>query len=368
MMLTPLIGMKNEYLQRGSYNLFYVDYAVLVPSPCYPASVNNAPHVGECIAQLIERILETGQSDIHLIGFSLGAQVSNYVANKLKPDFIIPRISGLDPALPLFAHVGIDSKLDATDADFVDVIHTNALVQGKIERCGHVDFYLNGGVYQPGCTGFIINPFACSHHRAPLYFMESIQSEIGFWGWRCQSYLYYLLSLCPPIFDMQTMAGEDCRSSSRGMYFIKTSDISPYAIGRLSEEIISITEKQQTLPMILSKVKNADPFQQEIDSFGKLEGNFNNLQYSTANQDMDEFPYFNHRGSNKITHAFIEKLRNNHQNEADILKQIDKPNLIKKRVTSRRKKPSIRTNSKTSERKFYSEDSVVEKFMDEMLN
>lgn len=55
----------------------------------------SAPHVGECIAQLIERILETGQNDIHLIGFSLGAQVSNYVANKLKPDFIIPRISGL---------------------------------------------------------------------------------------------------------------------------------------------------------------------------------------------------------------------------------------------------------------------------------
>lgn len=167
---------------------------------------------------------------------------------------------------------------------------------------------------------------------------------------------------------MQTVAGEDCRSSSRGMYFIKTSDISPYAIGRLSEEIISITEKLQTLPMILNKVKNSDPFQKEIDSFGKLEGNFNNLQYSNANQDMDEFPYFNHRGSNKITHAFIEKLRNNHQNEADILKQIEKPNLIKKRVTSRRKKPSTRLNSETSERKLYSDDSVLENFVDEMFN
>lgn len=167
---------------------------------------------------------------------------------------------------------------------------------------------------------------------------------------------------------MQTVAGEDCRSSTRGMYFIKTSDVAPYAIGRLNEEIISITEQQQTLPMILSKVKNVDPFQKEIDSFGKLEGNFNNLLYSTENQDMDEFPYFNHRGSNKITQAFIEKLRNNHQNEAVILKKIDKPNLIKKRVTSRRKKPSIRPNSKTSERKLYSEDSVLENFIDKMLN
>lgn len=49
--------------------------------------------------------------------------------------------------------VSKDEKLDASDANFVDVIHTNALLQGKIERCGHVDFYMNGGVMQPGCFG-----------------------------------------------------------------------------------------------------------------------------------------------------------------------------------------------------------------------
>lgn len=58
---------------------------------------------------------------------------------------------GLDPALPLFITASSENKLDASDAEFVDVIHTNALVQGKIERCGHVDFYMNGGILQPGC-------------------------------------------------------------------------------------------------------------------------------------------------------------------------------------------------------------------------
>ena len=53
--------------------------------------------------------------------------------------------------MPLFITANIDEKLDPSDADFVDVIHTNALVQGKIERCGHVDFYMNGGIMQPGC-------------------------------------------------------------------------------------------------------------------------------------------------------------------------------------------------------------------------
>lgn len=60
-------------------------------------------------------------------------------------------IAGLDPALPLFITSSTDDKLDPSDAAFVDVIHTNALVQGKLERCGHADFYMNGGIMQPGC-------------------------------------------------------------------------------------------------------------------------------------------------------------------------------------------------------------------------
>lgn len=58
---------------------------------------------------------------------------------------------GLDPALPLFITAAPRDKLDESDAEFVDIIHSNALVQGKIERCGHADFYMNGGIIQPGC-------------------------------------------------------------------------------------------------------------------------------------------------------------------------------------------------------------------------
>lgn len=58
---------------------------------------------------------------------------------------------GLDPALPFFTTSDRHSKLDKTDAKFVDVIHTNAGVYGKIEPSGHVDFYMNGGQTQPAC-------------------------------------------------------------------------------------------------------------------------------------------------------------------------------------------------------------------------
>lgn len=171
----------------------------------YPAAVHNTKHVGMCVAQLVMRIRESGNDDIHLIGFSLGAHVTNYVSTTLRSDFLIPRISGLDPAMPLFVTADLNNKLDSTDAEFVDVIHTNALVQGKIEQCGHVDFYLNGGVYQPGC--YANNVFQCSHHRAPEYYAESIRTATGFWGWRCQSYVYYLFGMCTPSSDQQEIAG-----------------------------------------------------------------------------------------------------------------------------------------------------------------
>lgn len=140
-----------EYLQRGQYNLFYIDWSRLAPGPCYLSAVHNAKHCGVCIAELVRRILESGTDDIHLIGFSLGAHVTNFVALNVRP-FVLPRISGLDPAMPLYITASKDNKLDASDAKFVDVIHTNALIQGKIERCGHVDFYMNGGIIQPGCS------------------------------------------------------------------------------------------------------------------------------------------------------------------------------------------------------------------------
>ncbi|KAJ8874784.1 hypothetical protein PR048_022673 [Dryococelus australis] len=54
--------------------------------------------------------------------------------------------------MPLFATRGPEGRLDASDARFVDVVHSNAFVQGMAQECGHSDFYMNGGLMQPGCS------------------------------------------------------------------------------------------------------------------------------------------------------------------------------------------------------------------------
>ena len=58
--------------------------------------------------------------------------------------------AGLDPASPLFDGK-VNHVVDYNSGDFVDIIHTNALAQGKLVPTGHVDFYVNGGSVQPGC-------------------------------------------------------------------------------------------------------------------------------------------------------------------------------------------------------------------------
>lgn len=60
--------------------------------------------------------------------------------------------SGLDPARPLVDRFGSKAfRLTRDDANFVQVIHTNAGFLGEAPQVVHVDFCVNGGLLQPGC-------------------------------------------------------------------------------------------------------------------------------------------------------------------------------------------------------------------------
>lgn len=122
----------------------------------YPEVRKNTRLVGKHIATLCDLlVVNTGISltSVHLVGHSLGAHVAGYAGASVTKTKI-GRITGLDPARPLFempALVTTDRRLDTSDAHFVDVIHTNGGSFGMILPIGHVDFYPNGGMKQPGC-------------------------------------------------------------------------------------------------------------------------------------------------------------------------------------------------------------------------
>lgn len=86
----------------------------------------------------------------------------------------VHRIVGLDPARPLL-RPGLLNRLDAGDAKFVQVIHTNAGYYGEIGRIGHVDFCVNGGKMQPFCEDSE-NSELCSHIWAVCFMAQSIDN------------------------------------------------------------------------------------------------------------------------------------------------------------------------------------------------
>ncbi|XP_055857489.1 pancreatic triacylglycerol lipase-like [Episyrphus balteatus] len=332
MFLDMLFEMKDEYLQKGEYNIIYVDWSVLGPGPCYFSAAQNTKHGGACTAQLVERILDMGSGDVHVIGFSLGAQLANYIARNLG-FFLLPRITGLDPALPLFITSSTDDKLDATDAEFVDVIHTNAFVQGKLERCGHLDFYMNGGIYQPGCSG---NIFACSHQRAPAYFLESIRSTKGFWGWACSSYISYLLGFCPPT-NYLVEAGENANPMYNGFFLITTSNSTPFALGKWTD-LPDRTKNTYTLSQ--KPVTRHSPLLKEVDEWGKLEGNFNNIMNFPTPYSQDPngetWPYFGRSGTKEITQELKEPI-----SDSSTVRTINKNNRQNLRTKNRHKENKV---------------------------
>lgn len=118
----------------------------------------------------------------------------------------IGKIVGLDPALPLFKYNNVDGRLAATDASYVESIHTCAGRLGMTKPIGMAAFFPNGGRRQPGCSSWDMVG-ACSHIRATAYFIESIiRSE--FYALRCESFQKFITGNCSLTNGIVSMGGE----------------------------------------------------------------------------------------------------------------------------------------------------------------
>lgn len=194
-----LFEMKDRFLDTMDCNVIVVDWRGGNVLP-YSQATANCRVVGAEIALLVktaERVLGSSQASFHCIGHSLGAQICGYAGARLRN---LGRISGLDPAGPLFYRMHPDVRLDPSDAKFVDVIHSDAskpyfLIEGfgVNEMVGHLDFYPNNGNNQPGCQKYNFRKFvdkggliegvrrlsSCDHIRSLDYYMESITRNMA---------------------------------------------------------------------------------------------------------------------------------------------------------------------------------------------
>ncbi|XP_055696443.1 endothelial lipase-like isoform X2 [Lutzomyia longipalpis] len=146
-------NIKNNYLSRKNLNIISVDYRDIAANNFYFTPVFQIREVGKYIAELIDYLVTVKKArteDFHLIGHSLGSHLAGYAAAFVKTGKV-GRVTGLDPAILGFEWSSPEWRLDSSDATFVDVIHTAAGSCGFRDPIGHVDFYPNGGIIQPGC-------------------------------------------------------------------------------------------------------------------------------------------------------------------------------------------------------------------------
>lgn len=194
----PNPTIRPAYFEKDDYNIISIDYGAIAPSPCYLQACYNSQTVANCTAQLLDYLISSSivsLPSIHVVGFSLGGHVAGFIANYLKSGKL-KRITSLDPAQPFFLGNPPFWTIDPSDADFVLVLHTAIIDRSLFTPVGHADFYANKGFEQPGCEDEdnIIN--SCSHYRAPLYFAESINSAVEFYGKSLNCPLIDLFGIC----------------------------------------------------------------------------------------------------------------------------------------------------------------------------
>ncbi|CAH2076043.1 unnamed protein product, partial [Iphiclides podalirius] len=238
------IGIITAYLSLNTCNVLYLDWAEEASDGNlgmvlgYLRAVPNVKKVGNQLGASLLILADAGLDldKLHLVGLSLGAQVSG-VAGEIasrdgKPK--IGRITGLDPAGPLFrGSILFKNKLTTDSGKFVDVLHTDPGGYGIHKPIGTVDVWINYHtlkVVQPGCPAISFSQIFCSHERSAAIFQESILNRASFLGSGQANYFAWIQNKGTTA--QVEIIGEYISLSARGNYYLVTNAHSPYGKGR----------------------------------------------------------------------------------------------------------------------------------------
>uniref|UniRef100_H3CIG4 Lipase, member Ib n=1 Tax=Tetraodon nigroviridis TaxID=99883 RepID=H3CIG4_TETNG len=185
--------------QQDDMNIVVVDWNKGAANLNYFTAVTYTRQAAHNLTGFILTMQEEGASlsSVHLVGVSLGAHLAGYVGANLKGR--IGRITGLDPAGPMFTSATAEERLDPSDAMFVDVLHTDMNSFGLRGAHGHIDFYANGGFDQPGCPKTIFagkSYFVCDHQRSVFLYLCALNRTCSLTGYPCASYSSFLEGQC----------------------------------------------------------------------------------------------------------------------------------------------------------------------------
>ncbi|KAM3955879.1 LOW QUALITY PROTEIN: lipase member H [Aphomia sociella] len=189
----------------------------------YIASASRVKALAQLLYNFITNVHRQGfpLSSIHIIGFSLGAHVAGMTGKLVQKGLRgnLGRITALDPARPCFMRPS-EYRLNRTDADFVQVVHSSAGVLGLEHPVGDADIYVNGVlVKQPECRDRSIT-LECDHAQAWKLYSASVLNDRSLMGRKCYSW-ELMNGRCS---GNETVVGYSCSASSRGMFLYKSDN------------------------------------------------------------------------------------------------------------------------------------------------
>ncbi|XP_051172193.1 uncharacterized protein LOC127288642 [Leptopilina boulardi] len=259
--------MRSALMQVQDCNVVCVDWSPGSTIPNYVRAAANTRLVGRQLAKLV-RSLDVPLDKLHLIGFSLGAHVAGFAGAELGN---VSRITGLDPAGPLFESQDPRARLDEQDAQFVDVIHSNGeqLLLGGLgswQPMGDVDFYPNGGRMQSGCSNIFLGAVTdiiwsstlegrslCNHRRAYKLFTDSVSPKCRFPAFPChRGYDGLIKGDCFPCGPENSdrpcgdMGFYSDSSPGRGQLYLMTRDEEPFCANQYQVKVFNSRSERAT--------------------------------------------------------------------------------------------------------------------------
>uniref|UniRef100_A0A8C5N050 Lipase H n=1 Tax=Leptobrachium leishanense TaxID=445787 RepID=A0A8C5N050_9ANUR len=189
----------HKLLSIQDFNIIFVDWNRGATTLLYHHAAAKTRDVANILKTLVDKMLSDGATldSIYMLGVSLGAHISGLVGKMYNGQ--IGRITGLDPAGPLFTGKPPEERLHYGDAQFVDVIHSDIDGLGYRESLGHIDFYPNGGTDQPGCPETILGGseyFKCDHQRSVFLYISSLNQTCQIDTFPCADYREYRMGKC----------------------------------------------------------------------------------------------------------------------------------------------------------------------------
>ncbi|XP_065169059.1 phospholipase A1-like [Atheta coriaria] len=215
------------------YNSIFVDWTGYESALNYLLLIyRGISDIGTALGEKILLLQSHGVDlkQLEIVGASFGAHIAGFAGRYVKQqkNETIHRIAGLDPTGILLGKIyGIfdnPNVLRASDADIVDVTHTNAQTLGVNYNIGSIDVYVNGGQSQMLCNdaqevmgplgGAIIN--SCSHLFAAILYRQTIGNS------------NYKASSTPDTCENLIVYGDEFNGNATGVYYLRTENVYPY--------------------------------------------------------------------------------------------------------------------------------------------